>query len=53
MWAARELGHKDPFELVPEDRGWWLQNFRGHDPSIGWPAVPGAEESLDDVAGAA
>ena len=39
VWAARELGHKDPFSLVPEDWGWWLQNFRGHGPSIGWPEV--------------
>ncbi|GAA1396625.1 NADH:flavin oxidoreductase/NADH oxidase [Pseudonocardia kongjuensis] len=38
VWAARELGHQDPFSLVPEDWGWWLSNFRGHDPSIGWPA---------------
>jgi len=38
VWAARELGEADPFALVPEDWGWWLQNFRGHDPSIGWPA---------------
>lgn len=27
VWPARELGHKDPFELVAEDWGWWLQNF--------------------------
>jgi len=27
VWAARELGHKDPFELVPEDWGWWLQEL--------------------------
>lgn len=40
VWAARELGHEDPFGLVPEDWAWWLRNFRGHDPSIGWP-VPG------------
>jgi 2,4-dienoyl-CoA reductase-like NADH-dependent reductase (Old Yellow Enzyme family) len=45
VWAARELGHKDPFELVPEDWGWWLQNFRGHDPSIGWPASTAEEQS--------
>lgn len=40
VWAARELGHPDPFSLVPEDWGWWLKNFRGHAPSIGWPAAP-------------
>jgi 2,4-dienoyl-CoA reductase-like NADH-dependent reductase (Old Yellow Enzyme family) len=44
VWAARELGYKDPFELVPEDWGWWLSNFRGHDPSIGWPEVLPTEE---------
>lgn len=38
VWAARELGLDDPFELVPEDWAWWLRNFRGHAPSIGWPA---------------
>ena len=38
VWAARELGEADPFTLVPEDWGWWLSNFRGHEPSIGWPA---------------
>ena len=37
VWAARELGHAEPFDLVPEDWGWWLKNFRGHAPSIGWP----------------
>jgi len=37
VWAARELGVADPFGLVPEDWGWWLRNFRGHDESIGWP----------------
>ena len=37
VWAARELGHDDPFSLVPEDWRWWLKNFRGHAPSIGLP----------------
>ena len=37
VWAARELGHDDPFSLVPEDWRWWLKNFRGHTPSIGLP----------------
>lgn len=37
VWASRELGREDPFSLVPEDWGWWLRNFRGHGPSIGWP----------------
>lgn len=43
VWAARELGHEAPFSLVPNDWGWWLDNFRGHAPSIGWPEVEGAE----------
>ena len=37
VWAARELGHPDPFSLVPEDWGWSLKNLRGHETSIGWP----------------
>ena len=37
VWAARELGHEDPFSLVPNDWGHWLNNFRGHGPSIGLP----------------
>ncbi|WP_432493979.1 NADH:flavin oxidoreductase/NADH oxidase [Kineococcus gypseus] len=39
VWAARELGHEDPFSLVPADWAWWLRNFRGHAPSIGLPAA--------------
>lgn len=38
IWAARELGHPSPFSLVPDDWRWWLENFRGHADSIGWPA---------------
>ena len=45
VWAARELGQADPFSLVPEDWSWWLNNFRGHAPSIGWPEVA-AEKAL-------
>ncbi len=40
VWAARELGVPEPFSLVPEDWGWWLRNFRGHEDSIGWPKAP-------------
>ena len=40
LWAARELGHDDPFSLVPEDWRWWLQNFRGDAASIGLPLAP-------------
>ena len=43
VWAARELGHPTPFELVPDDWRWWLENFRGYDASIGLP--PAAEPS--------
>jgi hypothetical protein len=43
VWAARELGVPDPFDLVPEDWGWWLRNFRGHDESIGWPSAEQAQ----------
>jgi 2,4-dienoyl-CoA reductase-like NADH-dependent reductase (Old Yellow Enzyme family) len=39
VWAARELGHQDPFSLVPEDWAWWLRNFRAHQACIGWPEV--------------
>jgi 2,4-dienoyl-CoA reductase-like NADH-dependent reductase (Old Yellow Enzyme family) len=39
VWAARELGHEDPFGLVPEDWAWWLRNLRAHPASIGWPEV--------------
>ncbi len=39
LWAARELGHEDPFALVPEDWAWWLRNFRAHPDCIGWPAT--------------
>ena len=48
VWAARELGHSDPFSLVPEDWSWWLTNFRGHDPSIGWPEMV-AEARMADA----
>lgn len=53
VWAARELGHKDPFELVPEDWGWWLSNFRGHGPSIGWPEIESDSEGVAGLPGAA
>ena len=49
VWAARELGHASPFSLVQEDWRWWLDNFRGHPPSIGWPtAVPPVEAGPPD-----
>ncbi|MEZ5658172.1 MAG: NADH:flavin oxidoreductase/NADH oxidase [Burkholderiaceae bacterium] len=42
VWAARELGQASPFSLVPDDWRWWLENFRGHAPSVGLPPVRGA-----------
>jgi 2,4-dienoyl-CoA reductase-like NADH-dependent reductase (Old Yellow Enzyme family) len=45
VWAARELGHDDPFGLVPQDWGWWLKNFRGAEESIGWPPAAGASDA--------
>jgi 2,4-dienoyl-CoA reductase-like NADH-dependent reductase (Old Yellow Enzyme family) len=51
VWAARELGHEAPFDLVPADWGWWLANFRGHAPSIGLPPTPAeARAAADPVA---
>ncbi|MPQ98374.1 NADH:flavin oxidoreductase/NADH oxidase [Modestobacter sp. I12A-02628] len=41
VWAARELGHPEPFRLLPPDTAFWLENFRGHGPSIGWPEPAG------------
>ena len=46
VWAARELGVDSPFDLVPEDWDWWLKNFRGHAPSIGWPAATGEDTTV-------
>lgn len=37
VWAARELERDDPFELVPQDWGWWLSNLRAHPACVGWP----------------
>lgn len=48
VWAARELGHADPFSLVPEDWAWWLRNFRAHPSCIGWPES--AAEAADSAA---
>ncbi len=49
VWAARELGHESPFDLVPEDYGWWLKNFRGHAPSIGWPEPAPAATAVESI----
>ena len=37
--AARELGHPDPFSLLPEDWSWWLRNRPAPEGSLGWPAI--------------
>lgn len=37
VWAARELGHPDPFGLLPQDSAHWLRTFRAHQDCIGWP----------------
>lgn len=50
VWAARELGHGDPFSLVPRDWGHWLNTFRGHAPSIGLPEVAEPEVELRQTA---
>ena len=42
IWAAPELQHPSPFSLVQQDWRWWLENVRGHAPSIGWPEVSSA-----------
>ena len=39
VWAARELGHADPFSLLPEDWSWWLRNRPAPEGSLGWPAA--------------
>ncbi len=37
VWAARELGRTDAFDILPEDWAWWLRNVRGHPAAVGWP----------------
>lgn len=39
VWAARELGHGDPFSLLPQDWSFWLDSHRAHDAALGWPEV--------------
>ena len=39
VWAARELGHGDPFSLLPKDWSFWLDSHRAHDAALGWPEV--------------
>lgn len=42
VWAARELGRADAFEILPEDWAWWLRNRAGSPGSHGWPDPAGA-----------
>jgi 2,4-dienoyl-CoA reductase-like NADH-dependent reductase (Old Yellow Enzyme family) len=37
VYAARELGHADPFSLLPEDWAWWIRTRPGPEGSLGWP----------------
>ena len=38
VWAARELSHKDPLSLIPEDWSWWLRKRPGPEVhSVGLP----------------
>lgn len=37
LWAARQLGRAQPFELLPEDWGWWLANRSSNEATIGLP----------------
>ena len=37
IWAARELGHPAPFDMLIRDWSYHLNDYRGHEPSIGWP----------------
>jgi 2,4-dienoyl-CoA reductase-like NADH-dependent reductase (Old Yellow Enzyme family) len=39
VWAARELGRSDAFDILPEDWAWWLRNVRGHEQAVGWPTA--------------
>lgn len=39
VWAARELGHDDPLELMPEDWSWWLRRRPKPEGALGWPPV--------------
>ena len=43
VWAARELGHNDPFSLIPEDWSWWFRSRPGPEGSLGWPPARPAE----------
>lgn len=46
VWAARELGHPDPFGMLPLDWALALRTFRGHGPSIGLPPSANPPEAL-------
>jgi len=44
LFAARELGHEDPFSMLPADWGWWLRHLVGDASSIGLPPARNARE---------
>ncbi len=50
VWAARELGHEDPFSLVPQDWSWWLKNRPGSENSHGWPPASSVRTALSPAA---
>ena len=49
VWAARELGHGDPFSLLPQDWSFWLDSHRAHDAALGWPKVGTQTASPPDL----
>ncbi len=49
VWAARELAHNDPFELLPEDWSWWLRNRPGSEGSHGLPEAGRRAKGADGV----
>ena len=51
VWAARELAHNDPFELLPQDWSWWLRNRPGSEGSHGLPEA-GRRAEAETTAGA-
>ena len=48
VWAARELGHNDPFSLMPQDWSFWLGSHRTHKAAVGWPEMSRPPGQLAD-----
>lgn len=48
LWAARELGHSDPFSTLPEDWAWWLRKPRSQAAAdtVGLPPLPRSPSGL-------